>query len=395
MRTHEETHPWLTFSADLSRSPTNFWVMLGECQSKCDHIRDAPILPSTAENLLRIYLAKGVLATTAIEGNTLTEKEVIDHLEGKLRLPPSRNYLAREIDNIVKGCNIFLEFIREGLTPPPLSTDEMKLVNRMVLDDLTVQDHVLPGEFRTVSVGVPGYRGAPAEDCEYVLGRLCDWLNGPDFEAPAGMKIVYAIIKAVLAHLYIAWIHPFADGNGRTARLIEFRILISSGVPHPAAHLLSNHYNQTRTEYYRELKKASESKGDVVPFLVYAVQGFLDGLKEQVAAIQDQQWKVVWRDFVYRSFKGKPSERTIRKQRLVFAISKQAEPVVLREIPDLTPQLARAYAQKTSKALARDVNDLVRQGLLVRESKGKIRARLEAVSGFKSVVAGWPTSERL
>jgi len=369
--------------------------MLGECQSKCEHIRDAPILPGTAENLLRIYLAKGVLATTAIEGNTLTEKEVMDHLEGKLHLPPSREYLTREIDNIVKGCNIFLEFIREGLAPPPLSTDEMKLVNRMVLDGLTVQDHVVPGELRTVSVGVPGYRGAPAEVCEYLLGRLCDWLNGPDFETPPDMKIVYAVIKAVLAHLYIAWIHPFSDGNGRTARLIEFRILISSGVPHPAAHLLSNHYNQTRTQYYRELQKASHSEGGVAPFLVYAVQGFLDGLREQVEAIQDQQWEVVWRDFVFRSFKGKPSERTIRKQRLVFAISRQTKPVIVRDIPDLTPQLARAYARKTSKALARDINDLVQQGLLVREDKGKVRANLEAISGFKSVVAAWPSSERL
>lgn len=57
---------------------------------------------------------------------------------------------------------------------------------------------------------------------------------------------MYAIFKAVVAHLYLAWIHPVGDGNGRTARLVEFQILLSSGVPSPAAHLLSNHYNQTR-----------------------------------------------------------------------------------------------------------------------------------------------------
>jgi Fic family protein len=385
MRTYEKTHPWLTFSADLSRSPTKLWLMLGECQSKCEHIRDAPILPNTHDDLLRIYLAKGALATTAIEGNTLTEREVIDHLQGKLRLPPSRKYLAREIDNIIEACNMFLGFIRAGGTPPALAADEVMLINKLILEGLIAQDHVIPGQLRTVSVGVPGYRGAPAEDCEYLLGRLCEWLNGPDFEAPPDMKIVFAIIKAIIAHLYIAWIHPFGDGNGRTARLLEYRILIGSGVPHPAAHLLSNHYNQTRTQYYNELKRASQSNGDVVPFLEYAVQGFLDGLREQVEAIQDQQWEVVWRDFVYRSFKGKPTERTSRKQKLVFAVSGHTKPLLMREIPDLTPQLARAYAQKTSKALARDVNDLVKQGLLVKE-KGKIRANFEAISGFKSVV---------
>jgi Fic family protein len=385
MRTYEKTHPWLTFSADLSRAPTKLWIMLGECQSKCEHIRDAPILPETSEEILQIYLAKGALATTAIEGNTLTEKEVREHLEGKLRLPPSREYLAREIDNIVHACNVVLGFISEGMTPPPLSVKEMKILNYMVLADLSVEDHVIPGELRTVSVGVPGYRGAPAGDCQYLLERLCEWLNGPDFQAPTGMKIVFSIIKAVLAHLYIAWIHPFGDGNGRTARLVEFCILISSGVPHPAAHLLSNHYNATRAQYYQELSKASQSKGNVVSFLAYAVQGLLDGLREQLESIQAQQWEVVWRDFVYRTLKGKPTELLDRKRRLVFAVTDQPKPVTVKSIPDLTPQLARAYAAKTAKTLARDVNDLVKQGLLVKE-KGKIRARFEAISGFKSVV---------
>jgi Fic family protein len=384
MRTYEKTHPWLTFSADLSRSPHNLWLMLGECQSKCEHIKNAPILPATADELLQIYLAKGTLGTTAIEGNTLTEQEVRAHLQGKLTLPPSKEYLGREIDNIISGCNGVLNNIREGLTPPPLNVEEIKIVNRLVLNGLTTEDHVRPGELRTVSVGVPGYRGAPSEDCEYLLQKLCDWLNSSDFEGPAAMKIVYAIIKAVLAHLYIAWIHPFADGNGRTARLMEFRILISSGVPHPATHLLSNHYNQTRTQYYYELQKASQSKGDIVPFMIYAVQGFLDGLREQTEAIQNQQWAVVWRDFIYRSIKGNPGERTTRKQRVMFAISKQKEPVKLREIADLTPQLARAYAQKTPKALARDINDLAKDGLLVKE-KGHIRPCFEAISGFESV----------
>jgi len=386
MRTYEKTHPWLTFSANLSRAPVDLWLMLGQCQSKCEHIRDAPILPGTAKEFLQVYLAKGSLATTAIEGNTLTEKEVLEHLAGRLRLPPSREYLAREIDNIVKCCNTFLGFIRDGHNPPPWLLSEMKTINQVILDGLTVPDHVTPGELRTVSVGVPGYRGAPAEDCEYLLERLCDWLNGSDFDGPSEMRTVYAIIKAVLAHLYIAWIHAFGDGNGRTARLVEFRILISSGVPHPAAHLLSNHYNQTRTQYYHELRKASETGGDVIPFLMYAVRGFLDGLREQVDAIQQQQWEIVWRDFVYRSFKGKTNEITGRKQKLVFAVSRQPEPVIIRKIPDLTPELARVYAKKTSKALARDINDLVALGLIVKE-KGRVRARREAISGFKSVVA--------
>ena len=383
MRQYERTHPWLTFSADLRQVPFESWVMLGECQSKCEHIRDAPILPETKKELYRLYIAKGVLATTAIEGNTLTEEEVLRYLDGKLKLPPSREYQTREIDNIVKACNEVLEVIRNGAVLR-MDVEGIKTLNRKILDGLAVDDHVTPGELRKIQVGVFRYKAAPAEDCQHLLEKLCEWLNGPGFIPPtASMSYVFAIIRAVLVHLYIAWIHPFGDGNGRTARLMEFIILISSGVPATAAHLLSNHYNQTRIRYYMELSKASDSKGDIIPFLNYAIQGFLDGLREQVETIQAQQWKVVWRDFVYRVIDKQTGRNKGRKQQLVFAISNETEAKSLRDIAEI-PQLVRIYPRTT--ILRRDVDELTEVGLLVKH-KGKIRARIEAISGFKNIVA--------
>jgi Fic family protein len=361
--------------------------MLGECQSKCEHITNAPILPAIHEDLLLIYLAKGVQATTAIEGNTLTEEEVRRHLRGELRLPPSKKYLEQEVENVIDACNMTLDHFRHGGAAAPVTVEDLKEINALVLKDLTVDDHVVPGEIRRVSVGVPGYRGAPPEDCEFLLARLCDWLNSSDFQGPPDMGIVYAVIRAVLAHLYIAWIHPFGDGNGRTARLLEFRFLMSSGVPHPAAHLLSNHYNQTRTQYYFELKRASQSKGDVIPFLTYAAQGFLDGLKQQIDTIQHEQWEVVWRDHVYGKFRQKSSESSDRQRNLVFALSKDYSVVPIKELPLLDPRLARAYAHKTERTLARDVNELVRIGLVKKEGKNRVRANFEAISGYLSVTA--------
>ena len=107
--------------------------------------------------------------------------------------------------------------------------------NGLVLAGLEVDEDTRPGEVRRHSVGVAGYPGAPAEDCPELLARLCDWLNGPDFR-PTDRSMTFALLlfKAVLAHLDIAWIHPFGDGNGRTARLAEFQWLVQSGlVPNP------------------------------------------------------------------------------------------------------------------------------------------------------------------
>ena len=110
--TFKKSHPWLTFQVDLRRAPHDFWLMLGECQSKCAHIAGVPLQPEVASDLYSLFLAKGALATTAIEGNTLSEEEVVKHLAGELKLPPSREYLGQEVDNIIAACNSILAEVR-------------------------------------------------------------------------------------------------------------------------------------------------------------------------------------------------------------------------------------------------------------------------------------------
>jgi len=381
IRSYLKTHPWLTFRANFQRQAgALLWIMLGECGSKCDHIAGVPLRPALAAELYRIYLAKGVLATTAIEGNTLTEEEVRQHLEGKLQLPPSREYLAQEIDNVVAGCNSIHKELAAG-KPPSLTADRIVELNRTVLDKLTLEDGVKPGEIRRHNVTVGKYRGAPAEDCRYLLERLCEWLASDDFQSRPGLEIPFAILKAILAHLYLAWIHPFGDGNGRTARLVEFQILISSGVPAPSAHLLSNHYNQTRSEYYRQLDSASKSGGDVLPFVMYAVKGLVDQLRDQVASIRNMQLDVTWRNYVHEMFRDKTGITQNRRRHLSLDLSQRSEPVPLAKIPEVSPRLASAYARRTRTTVLRDVNALVASDLLVKEAAG-YRAKKELIEAF-------------
>ena len=334
------------------------------------------------------------MATTAIEGNTLSEEEVLKHLQGKLKLPPSKEYLGIEIDNVVGACNWILnEIVAER--PPALDLLTIRDFNRRVLGNLKLADEVVPGELRAHSVGVARYRGAPHQDCKYLLERTCEWLNGSDFVPAAhGLReeeLSFAILKAVLAHLYLAWIHPFGDGNGRTARLIEFLILVTSGVPSDAAHLLSNHYNQTRTEYYRQLDRASRSGGDVVAFLEYAVAGFVDGLKAQLDLIRRQQLRIIWRDYVHERFRGRDSPADTRRRHLVIDLSERNEPIPVGKVRELSPRVAQAYATKTLRTLSRDL-DLLRHMELIRIGADGVQARREIILTFLPVRVGqWPS----
>ena len=345
--------------------------MLGEACAKCEHILTIPMAPETAKRLHSVYLVRGAQATTAIEGNTLSEDDVSKLERGELRLPPSKEYLGVEVQNILDACGEMLSRLAESRSLPPLSAERVKALNAQVLRGLETDESVVPGETRRHEVGVLRYRGAPARDCEYLLARMCAWLNEMDFDVSRS-QLAPAIIRAIIAHLYIAWIHPFGDGNGRTARLVEHQILLSSGVPSPAAHLLSNHYNETRNEYYRQLDRSSRAPDGVMGFALYALQGFADGLDSQLAEIRKQIRADMWTSYVQSRFQGRNGPADSRRRQLALALSERDSPIPRREIRRLTPELTEAYYGKTDMTITRDLNALADMGLVKRTSEGAI-----------------------
>jgi cell filamentation protein, protein adenylyltransferase len=386
VREYQRTHPHISFSLDLRRPLPSLWILLGEAKSKAQHVARTLLAPDRAHELMVVYLTKGALATTAIEGNTLSEDEARKVVEDASELPPSKEYLAREIRNIIVAYNTIKD---ELLQDPSIKVSPQRLnrYNAMILDGLQVEGHVVPGETRRTGVVVGNvYKAPDHQDCDYLLSRLCEWLNGPDFEAPRSSpeyRAPLAIIKAMVAHLYLAWIHPYGDGNGRTARLLELELLLAAGFPPPVTQLLSNHYNATRTEYYRRLKRASQT-GDVIDFLTYAARGLVDELTEQLDIVWRWQFDDRWEQYVYQRFGELRTETNRRRLRLTLELSKRhPEPVARAEVPLLDPRLAHAYAQKTPKTLTRDLNAIRKLGLIERATRG-YRAKKDIIRGFQS-----------
>jgi Fic family protein len=370
---HLTTHPWLNFQLDLSAAPFQLWLALGEARSKIAHIASVPIQPDFRERMYHLFLAKGAQATTAIEGNTLSEEQVLDQMQGKLDLPPSQEYLGQEITNIVEALNMVSAHALGAKNVDQLTERRIKDYDRLVLRGLPLNDpDIVPGEYRQDRRIVGTYRCPEPVHLNSLMHKYCEWLNGPDFKLAESTldPVSMAIIKAVVAHLYFVWIHPFGDGNGRTARLIEFQILLEAGIAQPAAHLLSNHYNQTRTEYYRQLTKASGKGGDVTTLLTYAVSGLVDQLKSQIAWITEQQMEVTWQTYVYDHFRHDRTPTGTRRRTLVLALTRQDMPVPRHRIPRLSRELRDMYAGKTMKTISRDLNALVYDDCLLRREGG-------------------------
>jgi len=383
-REYVKTHPWLTFDVrpQLDRANPRLWQKLGAVVALAEHLADTPMLPQYAARMHFLYMVKGAVATTAIEGNTLSEADVERLLEKQLKLPPSKEYLGVEINNMVEVFNEIMTRVERG-DALVLTTDVIKEHNRQVLKNLQLEPGVVPGEVSEHGVVVGPYRGAPRRDCDFLMDQLCRWLEGGLPDVASDSRMATAILRALLAHLYLAWIHAFGDGNGRTARLVEFQILAAGGVPGPAAHLLSNHFNDTRTEYYRQLNYASRSGGDVVPFLVYALQGFYDGLHAQLEQLQEQSEDLMWRELVHQAIPGhKPPDHRRRELAIALFRNRALGPVRRSQLQDLTNELTRGYADKTGKTLTRDLHELADHSLIVSAGKGQYRAADELILGL-------------
>lgn len=364
---YPDTHPWLKFNLDLRDAPPKFWSLLADACARCEFISDLPIRPEDWANLRRVFLERGARATTAIEGNTLSDAEVALLARGDLALPPSRAYLGVEVQNILDIYNHISDRVAKGETIP-LNSDWVKHLNGRVMAGLRMSEGIVAGQTRNVEVGVGRYRCPPAAECDYLLDRLFQWLNDMDNARIGEHKLALPILKSIVAHLYLLWIHPFGDGNGRTARLLEHQILLTGGVPETATHLPSDFYNRTRDAYYDRLDASSRYPNGVMEFLVYALQGFADELKEQMDYMAKRVWRDTWTSYVRSEFHGRRGDAIER--RIELACNLTDEPVSRLAIPTLTPALARAYQGKTPRVLTRDLNALARMGLIERRSEG-------------------------
>jgi Fic family protein len=357
--------------------------MLGECSSKIQHIVGTPLTPGLAAHLNTIYVSKGVHGTAAIEGNTLTEGEVERRLQGELDLPPSQEYLGREIDNLLRAYNLIAVGIPDA-SRQRLTEADIKEFNRLVLDNLPLEEDVVPGEYAQRQHGVARYRAPSPTDIRRLMPALVEWLADDAWEVEIGSPFAIPILRAMIAHLYLAWIHPFGDGNGRTARLVEADLLARCGVPAISYHILSSHFNKTRAEYYRVLARTSAtSQGDPGVFIDYALQGLLDGLRQQVHEVKEQHRAVVWRDFVHDRVRG-DSPRLSRIRRVALDLASQSNPVPRAKLWLFSERVAALYQGRTSKTLTRDINELLRMKL-VRREKGGFVANLELIESFVPV----------
>ena len=372
----KERYPHLQFRRHWKIAP-DVHYQLGQCDAIIRAIRETPLRPERYRELGIVALIKGAQATTAIEGNTLTISEVKQVVAGE-SLPPSKEYQEREVRNVIDAMNRIVRDVAGQKDTPPVSKTLMLRFHKQIGSELGEHFDAVPGQLRTDERVVGPYRCPKAADVPTLVGLLCEWLREEFPRSENRLSFTDAVIQAIVTHVYVEWIHPFGDGNGRTGRLLEFYLLLRAGNPDIASHILSNFYNLTRPEYYRQLHQGNRDR-DLSAFILYAVQGYRDGLVETLATIQQDQFNVAWRTLIYDRFarlryRKKQVFKRRRELMLNFPLN---EAVRLEKLTGLPLRLAREYSRLTETTLLRDVRVLINMDLVVQDEEGCYRAHTD------------------
>ena len=216
-------------------------------------------------------------ASTAIEGNPLTLEQVRALEEGR-ELSAVETRPKREILNYFAG----LRYIEKHAKKKTLRHEDIFKLHRLLA--AKVMDQGEAGRYRTIQVRVARHYPPAAADVSGLMFELLEWWNK---KAP---ELSPALSSSIL-HYQFEWIHPFADGNGRTGRALALWELYRRGFDSHHIFSVDEYYWEDRPAYYRALDAVRDDGGDLTGWLEYCAQGLCRTLDRVWTRVQSYQVK--------------------------------------------------------------------------------------------------------
>jgi Fic family protein len=328
-------------------------------------IGDLPILPAYASRMEEELIRRSIFGTAALEGNPLSEEEVGTILKGGDGEQPS-SISRQEIISLKNAYTVLThpEPHREWLV---IEEGFIKELHRKITDGIAYP-HNAPGGYRNfrVEVGDKAHGGVyvPPKilpDIQTLMVRFLEWMHSEE------LKGVNLTLRAALAHFHLGKIHPFGDGNGRTARLLEAVILSRGGVKYVPT-MLSNFYYRHIDDYFIAFREAEKTReDDVTPFLEFFFTALIQSLleiKEKVTGFIRYLTLKDWFDQLLRS-----RDISRRQHDLLRLLLDLDQPFTRADLFTL-PSFRILYRQVSEMTARRDIARLKELNLLLEEQSG-------------------------
>ena len=247
-------------------------------------ITSGHILPSVEASVRHRASVESVHSSTSIEGNPLDINQVRAVISSD-RILTKQEYAEIEVYNYKQA----LDYIDRRRSGGDITLDDILKLHQIITDRLL--DSTRSGKIRRRPVYIEDeqhqiiYTAVDAPRVKNELIDLLNWVEDNQF-------VLHPVIIGAIIHFHLAAIHPFSDGNGRTARAATALYLALAHYDNDGALTLDTYYASDRPSYYAILRRlngenyASSQQADLTPWLEYFAEGYLTSLRVLDAEIR-------------------------------------------------------------------------------------------------------------
>ncbi|MGA3327016.1 MAG: Fic family protein [Terriglobia bacterium] len=233
--------------------------------------------------------------TTHIEGTQLTLGQSERILAGQ-KVAGTRPEDAQELLNYAKAFELVADYLEAG---DPITEALIREIHKRLVQGVR-GNKASPGEYRrnqnyivNSRTGEKIYTPPPPLEVPRLMTELVTWLRQE--------TQINSVLVAGIAHFQLVHIHPFVDGNGRTARLLSTLCLYKTGYDFKRLFTISEYYDRDRPAYYQALQSVREHAMDMTGWLEY----FTEGLAAQMREVQVTAEHAIRQDLVLATARKK------------------------------------------------------------------------------------------
>ncbi|HEO64918.1 MAG TPA: Fic family protein [Spirochaetes bacterium] len=290
--------------------------------------------------------------SSRIEGAVTTRQRAEEMIKNKLKPTNKSEYM---FENNYYAMDYILNHASEKL-----SIEIILELHRIVTQNtLEAKDKRYAGKFRETEVWISDdvtgeiiYQPPLHGKIKGFMDSLIQWVNE---EKP----FIHPVLEASIIHFYLSYIHPFIDGNGRTARALSYFHLIKSDYNFVKHASISSIINKQKNQYYRAFKEVEENESDLTYFLIYSV-------KSTYKAFENLENKIViLSNTTFMSSIIREASLSLNKRQMKLV--KGFSSMVYKE---LTIEKVHKITKTGYDTSRKDLNQLVEWGLLQKEKKG-------------------------
>ena len=324
-------------------------------------IEQAALVPAWEAKFRDDALTRTVHFGTKIEGNDLTEQQAqqVARLEGAMdpeTVTAQTGIIARDRDiqevinyrNVVKWIDNWQDYVGNQ---DVFSAEILKTLHSLTMKGLLEVEYI--GEFRDKQVIVKSatdgrivFRPPVFVEVPFLIGDFFDWLNSPQTK-----QAIHPVFQAAITHYQLVFIHPFIEGNGRTARAMATLVLYVLGYDFKRFFSLEQYFDSNVENYYQALLSVQQNRHDLTYWLEY----FCYGLAIEIEKVKDQVLKL--------------SQDLKLKKQLGQQVALSERQIILLELLQQQGSITSYDAQKvlphiSVDTILRDLKDLIHKGVI-------------------------------